>query len=214
MSDKVSHPLFARLYPRISAYADAHGSREHRRELLAGARGSVVEIGAGIGTNFRHYPAEVEQVIAVEPEPRLRSLAVRAASAARIPVEVRPGRAERLPLDDASVDVAVASLVLCTIADVPAALAEARRVLKPTGELRFYEHVRAQEPHTYRRQRILNPLWRLLGGGCNVTRDTEAALRTAGFTIETVRRFDFCPDGRPTPASPSIIGTARPTGDG
>ncbi|MFB7629676.1 class I SAM-dependent methyltransferase [Streptomyces sp. NPDC056149] len=211
MSGKVSHPLFARLYPHVSAYADAHGSLEHRRELLAGARGRAVEIGAGIGSNFRHYPAEVERVFAVEPEPRLRSLAARAAATARIPIEVLPGRAERLPLDEASVDVAVTSLVLCTIADVPAALGEVLRVLKPTGELRFYEHVRAQDPRVYRRQRMLNPLWRLVGGGCNVTRDTETAIRRAGFTIETVRRFEFRPDSKAYPASPSIIGTARPS---
>ncbi|MFE3768683.1 class I SAM-dependent methyltransferase [Streptomyces sp. NPDC059122] len=214
MADNVSHPLFARLYPRISAYADAHGSLDHRRELLSGIRGSVVEIGAGTGANFRHYPPEVARIVAVEPEPRLRDHAVRAASQATVPVEVLPGRAERLPLADASMDVAVFSLVLCTIADVPAALAEARRVLKPSGELRFYEHVRAQQPSAHRRQRILNPLWRLAGGGCNLTRDTEAAIRRAGFTIETVRRFDFRPNGRPNPASPSIIGTARRTGCG
>ncbi|MGG2461168.1 class I SAM-dependent methyltransferase [Streptomyces sp. RGM 3693] len=212
MADKVSHPLFARIYPRISDYADAHGSLDHRRELLSGIRGSVVEIGAGTGANFRHYPPEVERVVAVEPEPRLLDHAVRAATQATVPLEVVPGRAERLPLADASMDVAVTSLVLCTIADVPAALAEVRRVLKPTAELRFYEHVRAQEPRVYRRQRILNPLWRLAGGGCNVTRDTEAAIRRAGFTIETVRRFDFRPNGRSTPASPSIIGTARLAG--
>ncbi|MCK7626009.1 class I SAM-dependent methyltransferase [Streptomyces sp. RS10V-4] len=210
MADKISHPLFARIYPRINAYAEAHGSLAHRRELLIGIRGSVVEIGAGTGANFPHYPAPVERVIAVEPEPRLRALATRAAADAPVPVEVLPGRAERLPLDDASVDVAVMSLVLCSVTDVPTALAEARRVLKPGGELRFYEHVRARRPGPYRRQRILNPLWRLAGGGCNLTRDTESALRSAGFTIEAIRRFDFRPGGRPHPASPSLIGLARP----
>ncbi|WP_043267617.1 class I SAM-dependent methyltransferase [Streptomyces sp. CT34] len=210
MAKTVSHPLFARLYPRINAYTEAHGSLEHRRELLEGVRGRVVEIGAGTGANFRHYGPGAEQVIAVEPEPRLRALAERAAEAVSVPVNVLPGRAEEMPVEDGSADVVVVSLVLCTIADVPAALAEAARVLKPTGELRFYEHVRSRNPGFFRWQRLLNPLWRRLGGGCHLTRDTERAITEAGFTIERVRHFDFLINERAHPASPSIIGVARP----
>ncbi|MCX5418041.1 class I SAM-dependent methyltransferase [Streptomyces sp. NBC_00059] len=205
----VSHPLFARIYPRINAFAEAHGSVEHRQEMLAGIHGRVIEIGAGLGSNFVHYPAKVEQVVAIEPEARLRAVAEQAAAKATVPVEVRAGRAEELPADDDSFDVAVFSLVLCTIADVPAALAEARRVLKPGGELRFYEHVRSDNPRFLRMQRIVNPLWRTLGGGCNVTRDTERAIQAAGFTVKEVRRFAFRINGRANPGSPSIIGTAR-----
>lgn len=210
MATRVSHPLFARIYPRINAFAEAHGGIEHRRELLAGAYGTVVEIGAGTGANFRHYPAEVTGVIGVEPERRLRALAEQAAEGASVPVRVLPGTAERLPVEDGTADIAVMSLVMCTLRDVPGALAEVVRVLKPTGELRFYEHVRAGEPRAARRQRTLNPLWRLVGGGCNLTRDTERAIEQAGFTVERVRRFDFLVNGRSGPASPSIIGAARP----
>ncbi|MFF4756415.1 class I SAM-dependent methyltransferase [Streptomyces sp. NPDC002514] len=211
MATAVSHPLFARIYPRINAFAEAHGSIEHRQELLAGTHGRVVEIGAGTGANFAHYPSEVEQVVAVEPEPRLRTLAEQAAAKAAVPVEVRTGRAEELPLKDDSFDVAVFSPVLCTIADVPGALAESKRILKPGGELRFYEHVRSERPSFFRLQRLLNPLWGLLGGGCHLTRDTEGALQQAGFAVKDVRRFDFLINGRAGPASPSIIGTARPS---
>ena len=211
MAKAVSHPLFARIYPRINAFAEAHGSIEHRQELLAGTHGRVIEIGAGLGSNFVHYPAEVEQVVAIEPEARLRAVAEQAAAKAPVPVEVRAGRAEELPADDNSFDVAVCSLVLCTIRDVPGALAEARRVLKPSGELRFYEHVRSERPRFFRMQRLLNPLWGLLGGGCHLTRDTERAIRQAGFTVKEIRRFDFLINGRASPASPSIIGTARPS---
>ncbi|MFB8128728.1 class I SAM-dependent methyltransferase [Streptomyces mirabilis] len=211
MAKAVSHPLFARIYPRINAFAEAHGSIEHREELLAGAHGRVVEIGAGTGANFTHYPPEVEQVVAVEPEPRLRALAEQAAAKAAAPVEVWAGRAEELPLDDDSFDVAVCSLVLCTIADVPGALSEAKRVLKPGGELRFYEHVRSERPRFFRFQRLLNPLWGLLGGGCHLTRETERAIQEAGFMVKEIRRFDFLINGRANPASPSIIGTARPS---
>ncbi|MFJ3620647.1 class I SAM-dependent methyltransferase [Streptomyces iakyrus] len=211
MAKTVSHPVFARAYPRINSFAEAHGSIEHRREMLAGARGRVVEIGAGTGSNFRHYPPEVTAVVAVEPEPRLRALAEKAAAEAPVPVEVVAGLAEELPLEDDSFDVAVCSLVLCTIADVPSALAEARRVLKPGRELRFYEHVRSERPGFRRVQKALALPWRLLGGGCHLTRDTERAIREAGFTVQDIRRFYFLIDGRANPASPSVIGTARPT---
>ncbi|WP_316959286.1 class I SAM-dependent methyltransferase [Streptomyces sp. TRM68367] len=175
MAKAVSHPIFSRLYPRIAAFADAHGSIEHRQEMLAGVRGRVVEIGAGTGSNFRHYPPEVTQVVAVEPEPRLRALAEKAATEAPVPVEVLAGLAEELPLEDDGFDVAVCSLVLCTIADVPGALAEARRVLKSGGELRFYEHVRSERPGFRRVQKVLAPLWRLPGGGCPVAAATSPA---------------------------------------
>lgn len=209
MRAEISHPLFSRIYPRINAYTEAHGALDHRRELLEGTSGRVLEIGAGTGANFRHYPPQVERVIGVEPEPRLRALAKRAAAEAHVPVEVHAGRAEQLPVPDACVDVVVASLVLCTVTDVPRVLAEATRVLRPAGELRFYEHVRSDQPRRARRQRWLQPLWSLLGGGCHLTRDTERAIAEAGFTIERVRRFDFLVNGRATPASPTIIGIAR-----
>ncbi|MET9913835.1 class I SAM-dependent methyltransferase [Streptomyces sp. NPDC006476] len=205
----VKNPLFARIYPRINAFAEVHGGLEHRRELLADATGQIVEIGAGNGANFRHYQPAVQQVIAVEPEPRLRALAERAAAESPVPVEVRAGRAEKLPVPDASADGVVASLVLCTIADVPAALAEAHRVLRPGGRLYFYEHIRSTRPGLARRQRIVNLVWPLLGGGCHLTRDPESAIVAAGFTIERARHFDFLINGRTTPSSPCVIGLAR-----
>ncbi|WP_328731920.1 class I SAM-dependent methyltransferase [Streptomyces caniferus] len=209
MPSDLSHPLFARIYPKINAYAESHGATEHREELLTGVAGRVLEIGAGTGANFRHYPPGVEHVIAVEPEPRLRLLAERAATDAATSIEVRSGRAEALPAKDGSVDVVVASLVLCTVADVPRTLAEAARVLRPLGELRFYEHVRATRRGLALMQHALTPIWPLLGGGCHLTRDTERAITEAGFTIETIRCFDFLINGRPQPASPTILGIAR-----
>ncbi|MFF3655306.1 class I SAM-dependent methyltransferase [Streptomyces olivochromogenes] len=126
-------------------------------------------------------------------------------------VEVVAGRAEKLPLEDDGFDVAVLSLVLCTFADVPGALAEARRVLKPGGKLLFYGTSAPSGPASAVQKALALP-WRLIGGGCHLTRDTERAIQEAGFTVEDIRRF-LLRDQRPSqpPPSPSIIGTGRAT---
>lgn len=208
MASDCSHPLFARIYPRVDAAAQRHGGLAHREELLEGVRGRVLEIGAGAGANFPRYPADVEELVAVEPEPRLRAMAERAAGAAACPVDVRPGRAEDLPLPDASFDTAVVSLVLCSVRDLDRALAEVVRVLKPGGKLRFYEHVRSRRPKFARFQRALDVVWPYLGAGCHLTRDTDTAIARAGLHIERARHFDFLVNGRMTPSSPCVIGRA------
>src|SRR5512142_1019590 len=138
-SSDVHHPVFARLWSLMSRHEPAD-IRRHRDELVAGLSGRVIEVGAGTGSNFAHYPATVEQLVAVEPEPHLRRQARAAAARARIPIEVLDGVADRLPADDASFDAAVVSLVLCSVPDQTSALAELYRVLRPGGDLRFYEH--------------------------------------------------------------------------
>jgi len=188
---------------------DREGAAEHRRRLLAGAAGRVIEIGAGDGGNFAHYPAGVVSVLAVEPEPYLRAQASRSAATAPVPVEVVEGTADRLPAADASADVAVVSLVLCSVPDQQVALAEAARVLKPGGELRFYEHVAAEGGRLETVQKIADAtVWSLFAGGCHVHRDTAAAIEAAGFVIEQIDRFDF-PADQPNPARPHILGRAR-----
>lgn len=210
MSRKVSHPIFARIYARASPSLDRQGGAEHRQRLLSGVTGRVVEVGAGDGANFARYPSGVERVLAVEPEPYLRAKAVERAAEARVPVEVVDGRAEELPADDQSADVLIFSLVLCSVADQPTALQEAFRVLRPGGELRFYEHVVA-EPDRRRLRRVQRAadatLWPLLTGGCHVSRDTTAAITAAGFEVGEVERFEF-PPGASTPASPHVLGRA------
>lgn len=206
MSD-LSHPIFARLYPRLDAASARAGGDAHRAELLAGASGRVLEVGAGHGANFAHYPPEVTEVVAVEPEPRLRAKAGALAARAPVPVTVRPGLAEDLDADDASFDAAVASLVLCSVRDPVRVLAELRRILKPGGELRYYEHVRGRTPGKVRFQRCVDVVWPYLAAGCRVSRPTDEWIAGAGFTVREERRFEF-PAARGNPASPHVIGLA------
>jgi ubiquinone/menaquinone biosynthesis C-methylase UbiE len=205
----VRNPIFARVYDRVSGQADDAGQREHRRELLEGLSGHVVEVGAGNGLNFAHYPPAVEEVLAVEPEPFLRERARAVAASAPVAVRVLDGTAERLPLEDASVDAAVASLVLCTVPDQAAALAELRRVLVPGGELRFYEHVRSERPGFARFQQIADLVWPHVAGGCHTARDSGRAIEGAGFGIERCRRLTFRPCSVIAPIAPHVLGRAR-----
>ncbi|WP_219413499.1 class I SAM-dependent methyltransferase [Pseudonocardia nigra] len=187
---------------------DEGGLTEHRRQLLSGLRGEVVEIGAGPGGTFPHYPPTVTRVLAVEPEPRLRALARSAAAAAPVPVEVVDGLADRLPVADHTADAVVCCLVLCSVPGPAAALAEARRVLRPGGQLRVLEHGRADAPGVARVQRLLDAtIWPRLAGGCHTGRDTVAAIEQAGFTLDRLDRFLF-PDTR-APFSWHVLATAR-----
>lgn len=185
------------------------GYGERRAQLLAGLTGRVVEVGAGNGMNFPHYPATVTHVLAVEPEGHLRRLAERNAASAHVPVDVVDGTAERLPAEDGSLDAAIVSLVLCSVLDQHAALTEIHRVLRPDGELRFFEHVRASTSGMARFQRFLDAtIWPTLGGGCHASRDTAAAIERAGFRTHRVERLRI-PDTRlPLPTTPHVLGTA------
>jgi SAM-dependent methyltransferase len=206
----VRHPLFARFFDRLSRTLEREIG-EQRHELLSGLSGRVVEIGAGNGLNFGHYPPEVDEVVAFEPEPYLRGKAEDAARAAPVRVSVGDAAAAPLPLEDASMDAAVASLVLCTVPDQGAALAELRRVLKPGGELRFMEHVRADRERKARFQERIDRwgVWPRLAGGCHSSRDTLSAIEAAGFTVDRVREFDVGPSWNIT--NPHVLGAARPT---
>jgi ubiquinone/menaquinone biosynthesis C-methylase UbiE len=201
------HPRFARMYERISRESERRGTAAYRDRALAGLAGRVIEIGAGNGLNFSHYPNTVTEVLAVEPEHRLRALAEQAATQTRVPVRVVPGHADALPAADAAFDAAVASLVLCSVPQAAGALAEIRRVLIPGGELRFFEHVRSGQPLLGLLQDAITPLWSAAAGGCHPNRDTTAAIRAAGFHIEQLDRFCYAPL-RFVPAHAHILGRA------
>jgi ubiquinone/menaquinone biosynthesis C-methylase UbiE len=207
-SQQVNHPLFARFYARLSSGMEGAGVDKRRDALLAGLTGSVIEVGAGNGLNFRHYPDTVADVLAVEPEPHLRELALVSAREARVPITVADGTAEGLPAGDGSFDAVVASLMLCSVADQAVALAEMHRVLRPGGELRFMEHVSSDSPAQRRVQRLVDiGLWPVCFGGCHAGRDTVAAIATAGFAVKDVERY-LLPDSRMWPTTPHALGIA------
>ncbi|MBT2529691.1 class I SAM-dependent methyltransferase [Streptomyces sp. ISL-99] len=209
--DAVHHPLFARFYARFSVAADLRGGvAAHRAELLSGLSGRVIEIGAGNGLNFAHYPSAVSEVVAIEPERSLRRLAVKAALDAGVPVDVVPGAAEALPVKSEAFDAAVVSLVLCSVRDVPRALSEIRRVLRPGGELRFFEHGRGEGRAMVTAQRVLDrTVWPVLFGGCHTARDPLAGIAAAGFDIGTYRRLFIPEKGPRLPSSPCVLGVAH-----
>lgn len=198
--------LFARGWVLASPLLEHLGLSRARRRLVAGLSGTVVEVGAGSGVTFEHYPPEVTRVVAVEPDAHLREHARRRAADASVPVEVVDSVAEALPLADGQADAVVFGLVLCTVPDVPAALAEARRVLAPGGQVRLLEHVRAGGALGRIADRIA-PVWGHVGGGCRPNQDTEALLAEAGFDVADVRTRPFPPV---VPIMPMLAGACRP----
>ena len=198
------------MYLKASERAERRGAREHRRRLLDGLSGRVVEVGAGNGLNFPHYPRAVTAILAVEPEPTLRAAAAERAARLDVPVTVCAGTAEALPLVHGECDAAVASLVLCSVPDQGAALAELHRVLQPGGELRFYEHVLARRQPLRGLLQLADRsgLWPAIAGGCHPARDTAAAITEAGFEIQRCERFPFSACAI-EPNVPHILGTAR-----
>lgn len=182
------HPLFARAWTSVLG-RNAMGWSD-RADLVDELAGRVLEVGAGDGLNFEHYGDAVTEVVALEPEPLLRA---RAAERGIQRIAVVEGVAEALPFEDGSFDAVVACLVLCSVGSQAAALAEVGRVLRPGGELRFYEHVAATRPLGRATQRVLDGsgLWPRLAGGCHLTRDTERAIRASGLSLADadLRRF-------------------------
>lgn len=183
---------------------------KQRAKVVPRAEGRVLELGVGGGLNLAFYdPAKVSSVSGVDPSPELRARAAAAPRADGLTVDLRPGTAEALPFDDESFDVVVCTFTLCSVQDPAAALAEARRVLKPGGRLLVCEHGLAPDPGVARWQRRLEPLQKALAGGCHLTRPVRAGLESAGFAIEDWSTMYL-------PGTPRIMGwnewgAARPT---
>jgi ubiquinone/menaquinone biosynthesis C-methylase UbiE len=190
--------LFAALYDRGLKSTEEAGLGQMRADLLAGAEGRVIEIGAGTGVNIDLYPDAVQDLVLVEPDPHMaKRLRERLAGSPRA-ATIAEAPAERLPFESASFDTAVATLVLCTVPDPVAAVAELARVLKPGGQLLFIEHVRAEDPALARWQDRLEKPWRFLGDGCHCNRDTLATLAASRFELGEVERDRI-------PKAPAIV---------
>jgi ubiquinone/menaquinone biosynthesis C-methylase UbiE len=208
MSRSFDHPGFARRYARLAEDAERRGQGELRRELVAQATGTVCEVGSGHGLTFPHYPSSVDHVVAVEPESTLRAAAQEAGRRTDVHVAVVAGDSEHLPLSSGSVDTVVFALVLCSVDDQSAALAEAHRVLRPGGRLQVYEHVRSTRRLLGALETLVSPGWSRLAAGCHLDRDTLATVAAAGFEVERSRRFGFSP-ARGVPAVAHVLAQAR-----
>jgi ubiquinone/menaquinone biosynthesis C-methylase UbiE len=177
--------LYARyLLPRLTHLAMSHGQlRPYRERVIAGATGRGLEIGIGSGLNLPLYGSAV-QVIGIDTSPEMLAMAARAVATSK-PVNVRllEGSAERLPIDDRSIDTVVVTWALCSIPDPIAALAETRRVLRPGGSLRFVEHGRSPDPRVATWQDRLTPVWTRCSGGCHLNRKPDDLLKSTGFRL-------------------------------
>ena len=196
----------ARVYDPFLALGERRGMRDRRRALVRGARGRVLELGAGTGLNLAHYPDDLDELVLTEPDGPMRAALERrvARSGSRARVVAAP--AETLPFANGAFDTVVCTLVLCTVADAPAAVAEVRRVLAPGGRLLFAEHVRADGRLGRWQDRLAGP-WAAFGQGCRCNRATDALLERA-FRLEQVQRGRW--RGMPVVVQPLVTGAARP----
>lgn len=166
------------------------GAESLRAALLADAEGDVVEIGFGSGLNARHYGDQVERVTAIEPGDVMWRRGAQRADDAGLRVERVAAFAESLPLDDASVDCAVSTFVLCSVRDPQAVLSELARVVRPGGTLLLLEHTEHPGPLTRRAQAAITPLWRRALGGCHPGRDLVTPLRHSAWREDDERFVD------------------------
>ena len=176
---------FVRNYDRAMAPLERRLFGDARRRLVASARGRVLDLGAGTGANFAHFPAAVQGVVALDPEAGMLGAARPKAAAAPVGVALVAASAEALPFPDASFDTVVATLVFCTIPDPERALAEVRRVLAPGGRALLLEHVRSSSSLLGLAMDALTPLQRIVAAGCHLNRRTQSLVAEAGFRVES-----------------------------
>jgi protein-L-isoaspartate O-methyltransferase len=181
--------------------------RKMRRENLAGLSGRVLEVGAGTGTNFVLYPTSVDEVVAIEPEPRLNTIAVRTAATAPVPVTVIDRTVEELE-PGAPFDAVVCSLVLCSVRSQEDVLQQLFSQLRPGGELRYLEHVASSGVRGKLQELVDVTVWPRLAGNCHTHRDTERAIVNAGFIKKSTRHDWTLPAWVPMPVSEHALGRA------
>jgi ubiquinone/menaquinone biosynthesis C-methylase UbiE len=178
----------------------------YRDRVVPAATGRVLEVGVGSGLNLPYYSADVQQVIGLEPSPKLLNMARRVGRRC-FPVDLIEGSAEQIPLEKATVNTVVTTWTLCTIPDVDRALHEMHRVLKPGGRLLFVEHGRAPDPNVVWWQDWLTPMWKRVGGGCHLNRAIASLIEGAGFRLERLKTGYM---RGPKPMTFMYEGSARP----
>lgn len=191
-------------YDRLCAFEERRGLLERRRQLVGSLTGSVLEVGAGTGLNFPHYPAGTT-VFAFEPDDLMLERALPRVAEAEAEIVVFRASASQLPVGEHRFDHVVMCMCLCSIKQAEAAIAEAHRVLKPSGELHFLEHIR--DPSGGKRARMqdrVNPMWRKISGGCNCNRPTLDWIADAGFTVTGAEHYEQGPPH----VRPHVIGRA------
>lgn len=197
--------IAAVLYDPFLALGEARGMAGMRRDLLRAATGRVLEIGAGTGRNLPAYPDGVASIVLTEPDPAMRARLDKRIARSDRPATVLAAGAESIPVDDASIDTVVSTMVLCTVDHPEPAMAEIARVLAPGGRLLFIEHVRSDEPRLAARQDRYESAWRGFAIGCRCNRPTLAMLN-ARFT--DVRHKSATWRGMPSIVHPLVIGEA------
>ena len=205
-SSTVDNPFFARLWPVIARHEPESMGRL-RRENLAGLSGRVLEVGAGIGTNFAFYPDTVSEVVAIEPERRLAVLAKQAAAGAAVPVSVSTETVEQFS-DSEPFDAVVCSLVLCSVDEPDDVVRQLHSLLKPGGELRYLEHVASGGPRARLQKLADATVWPRIAGNCHTHRHTEQTIVGAGFQVSGARREQAFPPWVPLPVAEFAIGRA------
>lgn len=198
--------LFASAYDRVTAGVERAGLGERRRGLVGQASGRVIEIGAGTGANLGYYSEAVTSLTLTEPDEAMAIRLDRRCAKQSRPATIVHAPAEALPFTDGSFDTAVCTLVLCTVPDPAAALAEIQRVLVPGGTLLFLEHVRSSDPGLARWQDRLNGVQNVIGRGCNCNRPTASLIESAGFRLERVEGGEL--RKAPPIVRPIVVGAA------
>lgn len=210
--DQKGRKWFASTYDRMMASAERSFMRRARGEVAGGARGRVLEVGAGTGANFPYYGDDTEEVIATDPDLHMLERARRRAEDVERSIELWRASAEELPFEDDAFDTVVSTLAICSMVDPERALSEVRRVLKASGQLRVYEHVRYEHAFGAFWQDLITPAWRWFGGGCHPNRDIASLVREAGFEFERLELTKPVPPVPPVVFTrPHILGIARPS---
>jgi len=201
--------LMAAVYDRFMRGSEEACLAQWRAELLRDLSGAVLEVGAGTGVTLPHYPKSIARLVLCEPDAHMRrKLQKKVDTSALRNIEISDASLDSLPFKAGEFDAVICSLVLCSVPEPGRSLAELHRVIKPGGELRFFEHVRSASALIGIFQDLVTPAWSRAGGGCRLNRDTAAGIAAAGFQIERLDRFSYRPL-QVVPAHAHILGTAR-----